>query len=311
MFTRFKTTNSVVFLDPHTQNFPKIEDAKRLDVILSPALYWVKKLSLPVKNTRDAKKLLPSIFEDILPLGNYSYAIFKEEDGFIAFAYEDKKIIDELGRQHINIATVANVYFAQSELANKTPAQINDKEALVMQNDLLFIVPLAWLGTLEYLKLHDLKLSKKTVKLHQFSHIIDNSSLKKVGALLSVFILILFVEIFITSQKINSVESQKEQLFAEYKLYPTMMQNKAVLDEFTGIFDKQTKLREIFEAVLKIPLSKDQKISKINYKNKLFVISFEGVDTVASKKILDGLKAYGSAVKSSFKEKTFVIEVDV
>ncbi|WP_304546061.1 hypothetical protein [Sulfurimonas microaerophilic] len=309
MFTKFKTTSSVVFLDPHSEKTPQVAAGTKVDIILSPSLYWVKKLSLPVKYARDAKKLLPSLFEDNLPQGNYSYVVFKEGEEFLAFAYEDKKIIEELGKKDIPVSTIKNVYFAQTELLDAVPCKINEKEVLIVDNDLVFIAPSRWIETAKELSLDNLKLSKKTIKLQQFSHIIDNNSLYKIAALLGVFILLLGVEAFITMQKIESVNIQKEKLFDEYKLYPTMMQNRSVLQEYETTFEKQTKLREIVADFLKLKLTKEQKITKIAYKNKVLSVNISGLDEASSKKVLQSLQNYKAALSSSFKGKNFEIEV--
>ncbi|MDQ7066925.1 MAG: hypothetical protein Q9M40_02365 [Sulfurimonas sp.] len=66
---------------------------EKVSIILSPSLYWVQKLSLRVKYVREVKKLLPSIFEDMLPAGQYSYSAYKRGDDFFIFAYEDKAIL--------------------------------------------------------------------------------------------------------------------------------------------------------------------------------------------------------------------------
>ncbi|QOP41720.1 hypothetical protein [Sulfurimonas marina] len=309
MFTKFKTTSSVVFLDPHSEKAPEIAGGTKVDIVLSPSLYWVKKLSLPVKYARDAKKLLPSLFEDNLPEGNYSYVVFKEGEEFLAFAYEDKKIIEEIGKKNISISSINNVYFAQTELLELLPCKINEKEVMVVDNEIVFIAPRVWNETAEELSLDSLKLSKKTIKLQQFSHIIDNSSLYKVAVLIGMFIILLGIENFITMQKIESVNIQKEKLFEEYKLYPTMMQNRSVLQEYETTFEKQTKLRELIAEFLKLKLEKEQKITDIAYKNKMLSVKISGLDTAASKKVLQSLQSYKAALSSSFKGKTFEIKV--
>ena len=307
LFTKFKKSNSVIFLDPHAQIAPKIAESTRVDIILSPSLYWVKKLKLPVKYTRDVKKLLPSIFEDILPNGNYSYAVFKEDDGYIAFAYEDKQIIDELTKQKIPVVNVENVYFAQTELLSSSPCMINDKEALVLENGVLFLAPLDWFEDIKPLSLSSVIRSNKAIKLQQYSHIIDTGSINKIGALLGVFIVVLIVEMFITSQKIDHLEQEKEKLFTHAKLLPTMMQNRAVLAEYETTFEKQTKLRNILGILLQIELR--QKITKIELKNKVLHITLQEIDQATTKKILQSLKAYESTLRSSLKNNSFEIEV--
>ncbi|MEA2091565.1 MAG: hypothetical protein U9O83_04260 [Campylobacterota bacterium] len=118
MFTIFNPKLTTLFLDPNSESSYSAIKGAKVNIILSPSLYWVKKLSLPVKYLRDAKKLLPSLFEDTLPKGNYSYTAYKSGDEFLIFAYEDKYILETLSKEGISLSNVANVYFAQSEMQN-------------------------------------------------------------------------------------------------------------------------------------------------------------------------------------------------
>ena len=95
MFTQFNQKYKTIFLDP-SSDISSVEE--KVNVILSPSLYWVKKLSLPLKKASEAHKLLPSIFEETLPLGNYNYSVYKKGDDFFAFAYDDKAIFRHLRR---------------------------------------------------------------------------------------------------------------------------------------------------------------------------------------------------------------------
>ena len=98
---KFNTKLKTIFLDPNSDksvinNYDNdsilvTDDAskkrEKVNVILSPSLYWVKKLSLPVKYVREVKKLLPSIFEDTLPKGNYNYTAYKSGEDFFGFEH--------------------------------------------------------------------------------------------------------------------------------------------------------------------------------------------------------------------------------
>jgi hypothetical protein len=88
---KFRRDTTTLFLDPASKEQLIYDTSKKVNIILSPSLYWVKKMSLPVTNVREVKKLLPSIFEDSLPVGHYSYTAYKHGEDFMLFAYEDKK----------------------------------------------------------------------------------------------------------------------------------------------------------------------------------------------------------------------------
>ncbi|MDD5203369.1 MAG: hypothetical protein PHH41_09530, partial [Sulfurimonas sp.] len=180
MFTKFNTKYKTVFIDPKSPHY-EVDD--KVDVILSPALYWVKKLTLPMKYVRDVKKLLPSIFEDVLPAGHYSYSAYKSGEDFFVFAYEDKYILDTLTQKGIIPSNIANVYFAQSEFEQTDEAiKINDEESIYFKDEILILVPSAFVTPSKTLDLETLIHSQHTIALAQFGHIVDNKSLTKIAA---------------------------------------------------------------------------------------------------------------------------------
>ena len=56
---KFREDKKTVFLDPHTE---LVVSDEKLNVILSPSLYWVQKVTLPLKYARDAKKIIRITF---------------------------------------------------------------------------------------------------------------------------------------------------------------------------------------------------------------------------------------------------------
>ncbi len=268
MLTRFNQDKKIIFLDPHTELL--VSDEK-LHIILSPSLYWVKKVILPLKHAREAKKLLESLFEDVLPEGNYSYSVYKasEEGEFFIFAYEDKSILDLLTKQGISSSNIGSVHFAQSELYNLQGAmKINETQSIYVKDGIVTLVPCCWIQESGMLSIEDTQLSKHKIILTQFGHIVDSSSLIKISAILGLFILLIWVELFILKQDIQKIQAQSSELFIKYKLKPTIFQNKALLKKYTKIHTNQTKLRMNFSKELK-----KKNIQKISYKNnKLKVI---------------------------------------
>lgn len=271
---RFRQSKKIVFLDPQTEIVVSDES---LDIVLSPSLYWVKKVNLPLKYARDAKKLLVSLFEDILLEGTYSYSVYKEtsqeessKDGtFMIFAYEDKTILDLLSKQGVLLSNVASIHFAQSELDKLDGAiKINETQSIYVKDSVVTLVPCCWIEESGDLDLSEMKLSKHSITLSKFGHIVDNKSLIKVGAILGVFILLTWVELFIVKQDVQKIEEESVALFTKYDLKPTMFQNKSLLKKYKSIHNHQTKLREDFKNILK---QKD--IKKITYKNNTLKVS--------------------------------------
>ena len=223
MLTWFTKEASIIFLDPLSERY-SIDGA--VNVVLSPSLYWVKKVSLPVK---DVKPLLPSLFEEILPEGDYSYHAYKSNGSFFIFAYRDKEIIDILSEKGITYAQVRNVYFAQSELSNIEGAlKINETQSICVKDDIVVILPCCWIEESGDLDISALTLSKQHVKLQQFSHIVNNKALYKIISILIWLILIVAGEYFITLNKTSKTLESKDELFSKNGLKSTMIQNRSI-----------------------------------------------------------------------------------
>ncbi|SFV50665.1 hypothetical protein MNB_SM-4-432 [hydrothermal vent metagenome] len=309
MLTKFKRSVNPVFLDPLNSENILCEKGKKLDIILSPKLYWIKKMAVPVSSVREVTKLLPSIFEDSLPQGHYSYYAYKNEDDFILFAYEDKKILDLLLSKGISSTDIASIRFAQTEFISLDNAvSINDKQSMYLKGSLLVLAPSAWLSDSQGLELGEIKLSKHCIKLQQFGHIVDNTSFYKLGGILVVFALILIVEIFVTSAKNDVIEQNREELFIKYKLQATMIQNKSTHKRYSKVYKTQTKLRETIAVFLTMHLEENQKITLLEYKNKKLFVHIKGVKKGSESTLLAKLNAKKLIYKTSFNDDTIKME---
>lgn len=307
MFTRFKTNYKTIFLDPKAT--VKLVEEK-VNIILSPSLYWVKKLELPVKYLRDAKKLLPSIFEDALPNGKYNYSVYKKDNYFFAFAYEDKVILDALTQKGIAPSNIASIHFAQSELDSAQGAiTINEEQSLYVKDGIVILVPCCWIEEKGGLNLNNLTLSKHTIVLEQYSHIVDKASLYKIGSILVVLCLIVFVEYFMNVQKVNAISDAKDELFSKYSLQATMMQNKSLLKKYETIHEKQTQIREIISYILSLKLQGGQKLLLLNFKDKSFIVEFSNVEKGNETVITKVFDANHLKYKASFKDAIWHVEI--
>jgi len=308
---RFKNKFKTIFLDPNTSYYNVDE---KVNIILSPSLYWVKKLSLPVKYVRDAKKLLPSIFEDSLPDGNYSYFAYKSGDEFYGFAYEDKLILETLADKGISTQNIASIHFAQSELDKIDSAlKVNDEQSVYVKDGIVLLVPCCWIEESGNLNLWDVKLSKHKISLAQYGHIVNNSSLYKIGGVLLALIIIVFVEYFITAQKTSNVVDMKDELFAKHSLKSTMMQNRALLKKYDKLHKRQTKIRESVSHILALRLSKNEKLTLLSLKNKTIVAEYSDMNKGMEAYIKKTLKSKNLKFKTKFdsKKKTLHVEINI
>lgn len=312
MFTRFNKKQTTLFLDPNSSDTYSISEGEKVNVILSPALYWVKKLSLPMKYARDAKKLLPSLFEESLPEGKYSYSVYKEEDEFLIFAYEDKLILDAMSRVGISASSVASVHFAQSEMQSvKGALKINETQSIYVKDGIVVLLPCCWIEESGDLDLSTLKLSKHKVTLQQYAHIVKNTSLYKIAAVLIALSLLVFGEYLITKQKTDEIRKLKDELFLKYKLKPTMLQNKSMLSKYENIHKKQTNLRAYISYLLALRLKGSEKLTNLRVEDKTLVAEFSDVSKQTISNIQKKLKSKKVNFKTQMKSKVFYVEMQL
>jgi len=312
LFTKFKKRYKYIFLDPQAEvlHVLSINSNEKINIILSPSLYWVKKISLPLQNVRDVKKLLPSLFEDILPLGNYSYKTYKSGSEFYIFAYEDRKILGILSQNNIPASSVANVYFAQSALGHIDGVmRINDAQSIYVKDEILLVVPSSWAETSGILDLSEIKASKHSITLQQFGHIVDSKSLYNVGVITFILFLLLLTEYFIAAQKLQEVTQLKDELFAKYNLQSTILQNRSLLKKYDTLHTKQMTLRDTVSYILALKLNPLEELSQLKFKNNVLEAKFNGITEGKELHIMQILGDENIEFKSFFKDKSWYVEI--
>lgn len=302
MFTKSKA--STIFLDYDSEVY---QGEQKFNVILSPSLYWVKKLSLPLRYTRDVKKLLPSVFEDILLEGNYSYEAYKEGEEYIAFAYDDKEILTLLEQKGLGASNIANIYFAQSELSTIEGAKdLGAGKVLVQKEGVLLLLEKSWVQSAEPLDLSEHKHSKHTVNLSLFHHIVDKSVFYRLSGALLFFALLFFFEAFMVQNDANEIAQKKAQLFAQYSLKPTMMQNSAMLKKYEAIHQEQMALRNAVAVLSTLKLHKDVKLVHIGSKEGKCFAEYASKDAQSLER---ALKQSALAYKLKKEQENYRVEV--
>jgi len=307
LFSRFNKSIQTLFVDLHSESFIVNE---KVNVILSPSLYWVKKVSLPLKNAREVKPLLPSLFEDILPEGIYSYYVYKEEESFFIFAYEDKFLIEILQKKNITLAQVNKIYFAQSEFSSlKEAVSINETQSICSKEGMLILLPTVWMKETSDLNLAQRELSKHAIRLKQYGHIVKDTSIYKAIGFVAILLLLFTTQLFITSSRANTLELQKSELFSKNGLKPTMLQNRSLLHSLEKTHEKQMALREDIARFLQVRLQSPQELSLLRLKRNVLLVEFTHVKRGTERSIAKYLQSKGLNFKATFKNETLSLKV--
>lgn len=264
----------------------KFDVKERVDIILSPEFYWVRIFDIPVKNTTQARHVLPTLFEDILEnTFELSYQVLKLEDGkYLCFAYINKKIFEAIKSAGISNSQVNSIYFAQTECKDFPQFKVCNKAFLYTNENILVKVPSSILTNDVDLEnsLQDLKLSSNKVDIKLY-----NSSLsqKQIYSLLIVMLIVCFVNIFKIfdyKSEISLLDDKIDSTKKASKLPSSMIQTNSILDSYKVTFKEQTNIREAISYILE-----DRRfvLDSIEINKQNFDLDYKSVS-------IDTLKAY-------------------
>ena len=305
----FNRSSVIGLIDKHTA---KVSVKDKIDIILTPSYYWVKRAVLEVPFTFQALKYAPSIFEGMLPEGHFSYSVVKVKKEYLFFAYNADEIIKSLKEKGIDASQISGVYLAQNELRNlNAPIACNEKDVLVTHQNTLLQVPKSLVDeSIIKRNMDEVKtLSRNKIALYKSS---VTHSLKELTPLiyaLSAFIVLYAVQLFFTYSEHEKIAALPS-VFKEYKLPQTLIQNSSIEKQLRGDFTDQKSFRKIIFTILQLPLSQRQKITTVSYEKNTFKIIFEMQDYARLRDIeLSFKKSLGKLVKVDIDKNIMTVKI--
>ena len=267
----------------YTKDFNETINEK-VDVILSPQFYWVKKLKM-AKNIFEAKKIAKNIFK--LNQEEYLFDVFKIDDTFFAFAIKkDLKL-------NIDKKFISSIRLAQIELNSYDSIYIDENHAIKKIDDILFCFPKIEEDATKIDEiLKDIKLSKHKINLYNQLNI-DNSVL--ILSILSLLFLNLFAILGVVSysKDLHKIDNEFNNL-SQYHLPLTTFQLDSIYSSLKKIDEKETQIKKSLSIFTKTP---EKKYLKLAFNGKFYNVE------IKSSKNLDNYFSRYFNVSSSFSSK--------
>ncbi|QKJ23865.1 hypothetical protein [Poseidonibacter lekithochrous] len=265
----------------------RVEIKGKVDIILSPEFYWVRIFDIPVKNISQAKYVLPTLFEDILEnINDLSYQVLKlEDDKYLCFAYENKRIFEEIKKSGISLSSVNSIYFAQNECKEYPQFIVNDKSFLYTEDGILVKVPNTLLSSPINLdeKYEELNLSSNKVDIKLYNNVLSS---KQIYSLVAVFIILAFVNFYKMFDYKNEtllMEEKIEKLRVTSKLPSSMIQTDSIIKKYKKIVSKEKIKREAIEYILR---NKSFKLKRFSLEKDVLNLSFINTDKRKAEKFI-------------------------
>ena len=295
--------NKRVFLSTNT----KISTSQKVDVIISPELYWVRIFDIPVKSITHARHVLPTLFEDILEnVTELSYQVVKlEENKFLCFAYVNKTIYEAIKKSGISLSLVDSVYFAQNECVKLNQFFCENKSFIYAQDGVLIKVPNSIaLESVELNKSIDsFELSSEKVDIKLYNNVLSTKQIYTILAIVLTISVINFYKLFDYKSQVNVFNKDILETKQKSTLPSSVLQTNAILSKYKREISKEFKKREFLEYVIS---SNKYKLKKINLDKDRVFLTFSNVD----KRKLESFISKKYKVISS-RVKSLDIEVEV
>ncbi len=233
-----------------------VKRAAKYDLLLSPQFYIVKREKIPVKYSFQAKKLAPSIMDDLLlPRYEYEYVVKKDGDSWLFFAYAPEEI-EEFLKECCNIPShrIGKIYFADQlkEVLKKLPLGIDDEYALTLVDDFATIVPREMLQSEKYARFTPKLRPKRSVSFKPSRKFEKESKLSKGSAIVAGLILLLGGLFFIDGFGYKkAIETQEASLIAHYDENPQLQSKlvrESIKEKYENIEKRQRSIRNLLDS---------------------------------------------------------------
>jgi len=251
----------------------------RIDLVLSPSLYWFRNAALPAKTVYQAKKLAPSVMEGVIPAGEYSYHVIKQENTFWLFAYDEELIAETVKQAGIRASDVRNVYFAQTECdAATAPLKINERKALSSADGIVVELPAKYAATAEtaasFFRSRPRSGHKVGISLYHTT-LLDKRQLKKLTAVAALFAFLYGAEYLTAQKRLDAVLSKQESITETYKLPQTTFEIDGLVRALETKQKRQTLLREKAAALFAVPPGDGNRIARLTLTERKIALEVE------------------------------------
>ncbi len=249
------------------KNMPKMGNLGNINILLSPEFYWIQKVKLPVKFTFQAKKFSNSVFEGLLPEGNYEYLIIKESDEFLFLAYDLEKLKEFLISKDIKIESVSKIYFTDLEKEFfKKPVDLGEKVLIDIEGEATILNKKFIADT----TLYPLNRNYTPKSTYATIHTISFISKKQIYILSGITILatfLNFIEALRYNIELSKMNKSYQKFIEESKLPTSSYQLDSIHNKYKNIDKKQKKIREVTTKIIKTITKYDGIIEEFDLKD--------------------------------------------
>ena len=280
-------------------------------LILTPQFYTMRKESIPVRYTYQAKKIAHSFFDGLLEdhEKKYEYFVYKEADSWIFIAYDPEEIISFLRAKGFPLEKVKKVFFAQQVASQiKAPVRLGKQNALTVIDQTATLVPASVLNTEESFRSEMLQLPKKGILLDTGAiSIISRKQMVVLSGIFLLFGMLWLVEGWRYGKDNGMLQEKMAQLYEKYPSLQNSYTRENIASKYRKIDTAERKKREIIGKVAGV-LFRGVTLNRFEFDNNRFKATFTTSGKSAARRLDGLLKSAGFANRRMLQGNMIMIE---
>jgi len=261
---------------------------EKVNIMLTPQFYTLKREELPVKYSYQAKKIAPSLFEGLLEeAGSYEYFVFKDNGQWVFIAYDPEKIRKFLESKGIFHNNLSKTFFVQQiENIFEKPVILTDKEVLISIDGNVVFLPKEILGKESTASAFDSSIvPKKGVLLsHKNSGFISNKETIVLTWIFIMFAGVFFVEGRHYNLSFDVQQKEMHELLEAYPALQSKVQRESIAFKYRTIDTKERKKRETIKTLASM-IFKGVALTSYHMNEKSFKAIFSCANVKTAQKI--------------------------
>jgi hypothetical protein len=222
------------------------------------------------------------LFEEFIDISNLKFYVKKISlKKYLAFAYDEKKIITSILNAGLTLKQINKIYFSQVELKNKLIEQNEtcvriDGVCLGLLDDKIVQVP-SCLNTIVQNKIDisQLSLSNDNISVNIDSKYVSKDISNKLSIIFTLFTILIFMNIYKKNDVITKITNKIEIIKVNSNIPNSSIQTKSIIKSYKKLYNLQIDIREMLHYTMLVKRVVGATIVSCEYKNKIIKCKFK------------------------------------
>jgi hypothetical protein len=284
---------------------------EKMNVMLTPQFYTLKREELPIKYSYQAKKIASSLFEGLLDEeGKYEYFVYEDDGQWVFIAYDPEKIRKFLESKGIFQNNLSKLFFAQQvEHVFEKPVMLTDKEVLMSIDGNVVLLPKTILAEENTINTFDSSIvpRKGVVLPYENSGFVSKKEAIVLTSIFIIFAGVFFLEGWYYSRSFEVQRKEMHELLDAYPALQSKMQRENIALKYRMIDTQERKKRETIKTLASM-IFKGVTLTSFHINEKSFKAIFSCANANTAQKVEEMAKKSNFTISRDKKSNIVTIE---